>query len=383
MMRTHSQSSHKKDIISFVLRTSSQIRSRVDVGAGAIADAGTILKQQDAGDKVLVLSQNEVAGFHGGPLLESLTGAGYSVDSLLLPSGEECKSSNQLLQIWQKLQTLGFTRNDTLVALGGGAVSDVAGFAASTYLRGIKSMLIPTTLLSQVDAAIGGKTGINLGAGKNLAGTFHLPDVTLVDTELLKTLPEREVRSGLGEIIKYAFIERTISDATEFRGGPRPFLKILEETIAAGFKLDDPSVASIIATCIKMKLAVVGKDLREGRLRRCLNLGHTLAHGLEKVSNYSISHGEAVAIGLAFAADLSESQGRLQAESAQRLKTVLQKAALPIERPSSFEKAKVLEAIAFDKKKEGSTIKFVLPVEPIGTVDLDTSFSLEQLAEHL
>jgi 3-dehydroquinate synthase len=383
MMRTHSQSSHKKDIISFVLRSSSQVTSRVDVGAGALADAGSVLKQQDAGSKVLLISQSEIADLHGEALRESLCAAGYSVETLLLAAGEECKSTDQLLQIWQKLQSLGFTRNDTLVALGGGAVSDVSGFAASTYLRGIKSMLIPTTLLSQVDAAIGGKTGINLGAGKNLAGTFHLPDVTLVDTALLKTLPAREVKSGLGEIIKYAFIERTISDATDFRGGPRPFLKVLEESIEAGFDLDDPAVASIIATCIKMKLAVVGKDMREGRLRRCLNLGHTLAHGLEKVSNYSITHGEAVAIGLTFAANLSQSLGRLHAESSDRLKAVLHKAALPVERPSNLDKAKVLEAMAFDKKKEGSTIKFVLPIEPIGTVDLDTSFSLEQLAEHL
>lgn len=383
-MRVHSQSGHKAEAINIVLKTTLPVSSRVSIGAGAISNLGNLLLQHDLGKRVLVLNQAGIRERWGEIAVSAIEKAGYITHEMELPDGEAAKSHESLLKVWAKLQQLQFGRNDTLVAVGGGALTDLAGFAASTYLRGIKTVLVPTTLLAQVDAAIGGKTGINLPSGKNLAGTFHFPVNVVVDPEVLSSLPEAQVRSGLGEIIKYAMIEQTVAANTEFRGGPRTLYAVLRDVIEKdGFSVSHPSTEGIITACVKMKMAVVGKDPLEGRLRRSLNLGHTLGHAIEKVSNFGYTHGEAVAIGCVFASQLSLSRGMLPAKPLEDLTTLLEEANLPVSIPAELSTDQLIEAMSFDKKRQAESIKYVLPDKTIGNVDIDASLTLDELKEAL
>jgi 3-dehydroquinate synthase len=370
-------------MINFVLRTNLPVSSRVAVGDGALQEADRLLQQCEIGKRILVLCQPSTRQLFANPLVDLLSAGGYDVDLMELPDGEACKEHSVLLDVWSRLQDKNFGRADCLLAVGGGAVSDLAGFAASTYLRGIKLVLVPTTLLAQVDAAIGGKTGINLPAGKNLAGTFYFPSAILVDPQTLRHLPERQMRSGFGEIIKYALIESTVLASTEFRGGPRSLLAVLQDAVKEPLDCDNPSLAGIITACIKMKLAVVAKDPQEGRLRRCLNLGHTLGHAIEKISNYGCTHGEAVAIGLVFACRLAERLAKLPAEQTAVLIQLLQAAQLPTTVPEGLPKERLVETMKFDKKRVGQTIKFVLPAGVLGNVELDADVHPDNLLELL
>lgn len=385
-MRVHSQRSHHTEVINVVMRASVPITTRVVIGPGALETVPNILSQSDSGRRVLVLVQNSIAARWGTKIFEILTDAQYQTTLMQLPDGEQCKQYENLLSVWQKLQELQFTRADAIVAVGGGAISDLAGFAASTYLRGVKLVLVATTLLAQVDAAIGGKTGINLPAGKNLAGTFYFPAGVVVDPLVLATLPQREIASGLGEIIKYAFMESTIIANTDYRGGPRLFFDVLEDLLSnslGSYDAADPSLTGIIAACVKMKLAVVAKDPYEGRLRRCLNLGHTLGHAIEKASDYSLTHGECVAIGLVFACKLSQARGTFDDSDVQRLLKILNHAGLPSTVPAQYSSEQLAHAMSFDKKKTGEHIKFVLPIKPLGVVDLDAALKVEEIEELL
>lgn len=383
-MRFHSSYGHKTDLINVLLRTEVSIKSRVSIGEGAIDSIASIMRQIGSGERVLVLSQPSVLNSFTAVVVERLKEAEYATSVLELPDGEACKSHHSLLKIWEQMQSSQLDRQDTLVAVGGGALSDAAGFAASTYLRGIRSVIVPTTLLAQVDAAIGGKTGINLPSGKNLAGTFHFPEVVIVDPEPLKTLPKRELLSGLGEIIKYAYIEKTIGEQTDYRPGPRSLHRLLTELlIDGGFSADNPALLGIITACVKMKMAVVGKDPYEGELRRCLNLGHTLAHAIEKVMDYSITHGEAVAIGLVFACRVAADRGLFDTEEVDKLIEMLSKSGLPSEIPAQLKPADLVARIAFDKKRQGEHIKFVLPLRPVGTVELNAQINVSDFEELL
>lgn len=383
-MRFHSSYGHKTDLINVLMRTEVPIKSRVAIGEGAIGNIGSILKQSNAGERVLLLTQPTILGTWGATVAEQLKEAGFATSIFELPDGEECKSHESLLRIWEQMQALQLDRGDTLVAVGGGALSDVAGFAAGTYLRGIRSVIVPTTLLAQVDAALGGKTGINLPSGKNLAGSFHFPDTVIVDIDTLKTLPPREVLSGLGEIIKYAYIETTIAEQTDYRSGPRTLYKLLSEMLLEQpFSIESPALLGVITTCVKLKMAVVGKDPYEGELRRSLNLGHTLAHAIEKATNYDVTHGEAVAIGLVFACRLATDRGVFNHEDTEALIAMLEKSSLPTEIPANAPRDVMLKGIAFDKKRQGDHIKFVLPLRPIGTVELNALIKLSDFEELL
>lgn len=381
-MRVHSQGGHKSDLVNFVLRFNLPVATRVAVGEGAMSSVSQLLSQCEVGKRVLVLSQPPLKETCVAQVAADLKQAGYDVTLFEVPDGEACKSHEHLADIWHQLQKLGFSRTDTLLAVGGGALSDLGGFAASTYLRGINYVVCPTTLLAQVDASIGGKTGINLPGGKNLAGAFYFPVAVIADPSVLHTLPEREVRSGLGEIIKYAYIEDTIAEATDYRRGPRSMLSVLEDLILQNrFSIDNPMLPHVISMCIKMKLAVVGKDPHEGRLRRSLNLGHTFGHAVEKVTKYEIAHGEAVSIGLVFACELAQKLERFSSEQVTRLRTLLTAAGLPTDVPPSLDREALIAAMSLDKKKLGDKVKFVLPIEPIGRVDLDFDVEVDKLRE--
>jgi len=287
------------------------------------------------------------------------------------------------LRIWEHLEARGFDRQDTIVALGGGAVMDLAGFACSTYLRGLNLVLIPTSLLAQVDAAIGGKTAINLPTGKNLAGTFFFPKAVLADQEVLSTLPPKQLTCGLAEVIKYALIEDTVAKGSDYEKGPRSLIEIIEDLVRDTYDYDDPTLAGLITSCIKMKLFVVARDPQETGLRRILNLGHTIAHGLESETSFDLSHGEAVAIGLAQMTKYAVSQKKLDKESLERVKEILIRSELPYEIPKGASKDKLVQLMNSDKKRTGDKIKLVVPHTKLGTVDYETLLPVADLAKLL
>ncbi|HEY9755355.1 MAG TPA: 3-dehydroquinate synthase [Oculatellaceae cyanobacterium] len=374
---------HRGPVVTINWNTSLEVKTRVAVGLGARQKLASLLAQIGAGRRVLVLCQPSTAVHWLRDLMTALPSDDFQVTTLEVPDGEACKTTDWLIRVWEHLQERRFERKDTIVALGGGSVTDLAGFAASTYLRGLNLILVPTSLLAQVDAAIGGKTGINLSAGKNLAGTFFFPRAVVCDSELLSTLPKEQIRSGMGEIFKYALIEETIAKNTEYERGPRSLWDLLESIGGAEIEADDPVMSGVITSCIKMKLFVVGRDPHESNLRRCLNLGHTLGHALEKVGEYKLSHGEAVSIGLVADTKLSVEQKRIGKDALKRLQAVLDKAGLPTKVPSAFRQDDLIEAMYHDKKRVKDKILLVLPHQTLGSVEMDIPISPDELARVL
>jgi 3-dehydroquinate synthase len=279
--------------------------------------------------------------------------AGYDVLDLPVPTGEAAKSAAVVADCWERLGAAGFTRSDAVVTLGGGATTDVGGFVAATWLRGVRVVHVPTSLLGMVDAAVGGKTGIDTGAGKNLVGSFHEPAGVLCDLDLLATLPPAELVSGLGEVIKCGFI------------ADPEILAVVEADPAAALDPGSDALAVLIDRSIKVKAAVVADDLKEAGGadghpgREVLNYGHTLAHAVEKVSHYAVRHGEAVALGMVYVAALARLDGRLDEATAARHAAVLGSVGLP----TSWSGAPfddLLAVMRVDKKARGTTLRFVV-----------------------
>lgn len=370
-------------VVSLGMKCTTDYQTRIDICEGMRYRAGDVLKQIEAGENVLLVSQESIPPQWRTEVEESINAEGFQTHVHLLPEGESAKSPGELLKLWNHLQELSFERRDCILAVGGGAVTDIAGFAASTYLRGINSVLLPTTLLAQVDAAIGGKTAINLERGKNLAGAIYMPAAILIDTDVLATLPARQLQSGMGEIVKYAYIEKTIAEASEYRQGPKSLLDVLETTFPNGASSADPAMPSIITTCARMKLAVVAVDPLERRLRRCLNLGHTLGHAIEKASDYEVSHGEAVSIGTIFALDFACAIGRLARAHVERARRLCSALGLPTALPPGLAVEALFSAMMHDKKRVGNNLKFVLPVTAPGHVDIDVSVESDSLKSFL
>ncbi|MBS1955363.1 MAG: 3-dehydroquinate synthase [Cyanobacteria bacterium SZAS-4] len=374
---------HRGPVITMLWNTDLEVKTRVAIGIGARQKLSNILAQIGSGKRVLVLCQPSTAVHWLRDLLSVLPQEDYQVTTLEVPDGEACKSTDWLIRIWEHLQERKFDRRDTIVALGGGSVTDLAGFAASTYLRGLNLVLVPTSLLGMVDAAIGGKTGINLQSGKNLAGTFYFPKAVLADQELLSTLPENQFKSGIGEIIKYGMIEDTVAKTTDYELGPKRMLDVLDASLGNAFEHDDPGLSGIISSCIKMKLFVVAKDPQEANLRRILNLGHTIGHAIETLSDYKVSHGEAVGIGLFLDTKYSVKQKRIDKAALDKVEELLAKAGLSTSIPSGISKEKVVNVMGSDKKREGQSIKLVLPQTKLGVVDYDVTVPLSDLSKTL
>lgn len=287
-------------------------------------------------------------------------GVGVSVDPgcesrvFVIGDGETAKSMATVENLCSQWAQWGLTRGDVVVAVGGGLVTDVAGFAASVYHRGVPVVFVATTLLAQIDAAIGGKTGVNLPEGKNLVGSFWQPTAVLCDTEVLRTLPDREVRNGFGELAKYRFLGLATEGATS---------------------IEDPALPETVAACVAIKAAVVADDERESGRRAILNYGHTLAHALEIDGGFDLRHGEAVAIGLVFAARLGHALGRIDADAVNRHVDVVAGYGLPTTLPLGARPADLVALMARDKKAiDGLT--FVLDgahgVEPVSGVAVET-----------
>jgi 3-dehydroquinate synthase len=271
---------------------------------------------------------------------------GFEAHTVEVPDGEQSKDLQVAAYLWDVLGQAGFTRTDALVAVGGGATTDLAGFVAATWLRGVPVVHVPTTLLGMVDAAVGGKTGINTSAGKNLVGAFHEPSGVLCDLTALQTLPRHDYVSGLAEVIKVGFTH-----------DPR-ILELVEEDPEAATRPDGPHTHELVRRAVAVKAAVVADDLTEQGGRETLNYGHTLGHAIEKVEGYRWRHGAAVSVGLVFVAELARLAGRLDDETVQRHRDVLRSVGLPTSYDGDWDA--LLAAMRIDKKARGDRLRFVV-----------------------
>jgi 3-dehydroquinate synthase len=281
------------------------------------------------------------------PACETLRGAGYTVHAEPVPAGEAAKDITVAAGLWSRLAARRASRFDVIIGLGGGAVTDLAGFVAATWLRGVPAVLVPTTLLAIVDAAIGGKTAVNIAAGKNLVGAFHPPAGVLADLATLATLPGREYVSGLAEVIKAGFIADPV------------ILDLIEADPAASAVAGGPHERELVERAIRMKAGVVTADLREAGQREMLNYGHTFGHAIELAEGYQIPHGEAVAVGMMFAAAVARLAGLLDDETAGRHGEILAAVGLPTSYPCGSW-PKLREAMAVDKKARGQRLRLVV-----------------------
>lgn len=292
------------------------------------------MKKLIKGKNVLIVTDKNVDLLYGETLANELSG--YNVVKHVLPSGEEYKNAENYLGIIKTLADNNFTRKDTLITFGGGVVGDMGAFSASTYMRGITLISIPTTILSMVDSSVGGKTAIDLENGKNLLGTFYQPDGVYINLGFIKSLPEREILSGYGEIIKYAFLKGKIEKSN----------------------LEGPITEDLIEKCLTIKKKIVTKDERESGTRKLLNLGHTIGHALEKMSNYTHSHGECVLMGIDYAIDFSKKIFNLSQEKVDKMKDLLYSKGKVTR--LVYDAKEIANQIKSDKKSDNTGVDFVL-----------------------
>ncbi len=319
------------------------------VGSAILARAGEFLAQAGLRGKVAVVTNPTVAQLYLDPVHKALAKSGFDAIPILVPDGEEHKNVASLQIIYDRLIAERFERKSCVLALGGGVVGDLAGFAAATYLRGVPYVQVPTTLLAQVDSSVGGKTGVNHADGKNLIGAFYQPKLVLIDVTLLNTLPRREMVAGLAEVIKYGVIE----DPSLFT--------LLEARIEKLIQFDSELLIQTISTCCAIKARVVEADEREDDYRAVLNFGHTIGHALEAVTGYlQFLHGEAVGVGMVKAAALSAQQGFCDQTSFERVVRLIKQAGLPTEIPGNVSIPGLIQAMEVDKKAAGGKIKFVM-----------------------
>jgi 3-dehydroquinate synthase len=330
----------------------------IRIDRGLLARLGPECRRLGLGRRVAIISDNRVAPLHARPAMRSLARAGFDPVLHVVAAGEKSKDLSVVRKCYDVLAGARLERKSFVVALGGGVVGDLAGFVAATYLRGLPFVQVPTTLLAQVDSSVGGKVGVNLRAGKNLVGAFHQPRLVLCDLDTLRTLPLREYRAGLAEVIKYGII----CDAALFRRLERDLPKLLAR--------DPATLAAVVARCCELKGEVVAEDETEGGRRAILNFGHTIGHALEAISGYGkFLHGEAISIGQVAAARLSGTLLGLGATEIERIRALFARAGLPTHlRLNAAQRARLLRAMALDKKVSGGEVKFVL-ARRIGDVE--------------
>jgi len=325
----------------------------ITIGQNLLADAA-LIERHVAGSRVAVVTNTTVRPLYLETLTKTLFDAGKKVTTIVLPDGEEEKNWASLMKVFDALLAEKCDRKTTLVALGGGVIGDLTGFAAATYMRGVPFIQVPTTLLAQVDSSVGGKTGINHPLGKNMIGAFYQPQAVIADTATLNSLPLRELSAGLAEVIKHG----AIIDA--------PFFDWIETNIARLVARDATALSYAIQRSCEIKADVVRQDEREGGLRAILNFGHTFGHAIEAGLGYGEwLHGEAVGCGMVMAADLSCRLGFIDAHTQARVTALVEAAGLPIIAPD-LGVERWLELMQVDKKNEGGQIKFIL-IKPLGT----------------
>lgn len=349
----------------------------IEIGGGLLNRAGKMIADRAGRRKCAILTDENVAPLHLEKLQQGLDQAGLSHDVIILPPGEATKSFTPLANACERLLAMQIERGDLIIAFGGGVIGDFAGFAASILRRGMDFVQIPTTLLSQVDSSVGGKTGINTGQGKNLVGSFHQPRLVIIDTDVLETLPARELRAGYAEVVKYGLIDDPVFFAWLQENGPR---------ILAG---DEQARTRAIATSCRAKARIVARDERESGVRALLNLGHTFGHALEAFAGYDgrLLHGEGISIGMVMAFELSERLGLCKKGAADQVEQHFRTVGLPTRikemnvSPGPSADA-LLESMAQDKKVRDGKLVFIL-ARDIGESYIDTSVPMDVLADYL
>jgi 3-dehydroquinate synthase len=347
-------------------RGASAWSTRVVVAGGALALAAQDVARRFPGVRTIVVSDARVARLHGRRFLRLLASRGAVASLLTFPSGERSKTREIKARLEDRLVALGVGRETVVVALGGGVTGDLAGFLAATWHRGVPVVSIPTTLLAMVDAALGGKTAVDLPGGKNLVGAFHQPVALWADLHLLRTLPEKTYRAGFAEAVKTA----AALDVMLFRR--------LEREVAPLLRRDDRAVGRVVARCLALKGAVVAVDEREAGRRAILNFGHTVAHAIEAASDYRVSHGDAVAIGLVAESRLACRITGFPRAHADRIEALLCAFGLPVAPPRGLDAGRLALAARRDKKTRGGAVRCVLP-ERLGRMPdrADPSVSIE------
>ena len=309
---------------------------------GGIDQISEMLKERDLRGPILLVSDSNVSPIYAERVLKSLRSAGYSAQSTTIPAGEANKTLETVSQLWRATLNAGLDRKSTIVSLGGGMTSDLAGFTAATFMRGCNWVALPTSLLAMVDASMGGKTGFDLPEGKNLVGAFHPPRLVLADPETLGSLPKRELRSGMAEVLKHGIIA-----APELFELCKNYEKNLPEIVRLG---------------MAVKIKIIEEDPFEQGIRAALNFGHTIGHAVELVSGFDLLHGEAVAIGMVAETRLAETLGIAESGLANHISETLINLGLPTEIPAHFPRPDLIRAMKMDKKKSAGVVKFALPV---------------------
>lgn len=358
-------------MLSNVTVNCSQKSYQIAIAPGSLNQIGKHLKTLDIGNQVLVVSNAMIFDQYGKTILDSLNAANFSVSHQIIPEGERHKTLLSVQKIYDKALENYLERSATLIALGGGVIGDMTGFAAATWLRGINVVQVPTSLLAMVDAAIGGKTGVNHPQGKNLIGAFYQPKFVLIDPQVLKTLPHREFCAGMAEVIKYGII----------------WDKDLFEALESTQQLDhldylSPDLLQTILThSCQTKADVVSQDEKEGGLRAILNYGHTVGHAIERLTGYQlVNHGEAVAIGMSVAGKIAVKMGWWSEQESQRQDQLITKAGLPTMVPPMLTIEDILDALKSDKKVKAGKVRFILP-ETIGKAKITDQVSPDILSE--
>jgi 3-dehydroquinate synthase len=331
---------------------------QVAIAPNILTKIGEHLKELNIGKKVLIISNPEIWSHYGQFLSESINHAGYHVYHHLIPAGETHKNLASIQQVYDTAYQYKLERSSTILALGGGVIGDMAGFAAATWLRGINFIQVPTSLLAMVDASIGGKTGVNHPQGKNLIGAFYQPKAVFIDPDVLQTLPPREFRAGMAEVIKYGIIwDEDLFTKLE----TAPQLNSLD-------RIEPELLHNLIVRSVQAKADVVSQDEREAGLRAILNYGHTIGHAVESLTSYSqFVHGEAVAIGMVAAGKIAQQLNMWTKDEALRQQQLIIKTGLPIDVPSQVDPHKIIESLQGDKKVKDGRVRFILPTK-IGKV---------------
>ena len=322
----------------------------IQIGPGFIGLLGKECLRLGLSKRCVLITDTNVEPLYGATAIQSLRSSGFEPTQIVIPAGEKSKNLNLAQKCLETLASHRLDRKSFLIALGGGVVGDLGGFIASTYLRGIGFVQVPTTLLAQVDSSVGGKVGVNLKSGKNLVGAFYQPRLVLCDLATLSTLPLREFRAGMAEVIKYGII---YDDR---------FFALLEKSLPGLMDREEGILSRVIARCCEIKAEVVGQDETESGLRAILNFGHTIGHAIENMSGYGkYLHGEAISIGQVAAAELSRIHAGLNLAEKERIEKLLDQTGLPIRvKLNQVQIAKIMAAMQLDKKNSDGQIKFVL-----------------------
>jgi 3-dehydroquinate synthase len=338
-------------------------RCRIEIGAALLARTGELIHEILIGPHCAIISDSTVAPLFGDRVKQSLTSSGFQPTLITVPAGEQSKTLAQAETICDQMIATGLDRQSFVIGLGGGMVSDVSGFVAAIYERGIPHVQIPTTLLAMVDSSIGGKTGVNASAGKNLIGAFHHPSLVIDDVDLLKTLPRREFNQGFAEIIKHAII----ADA---------------EMFTALRHVDLSNLAPLVRRNIEIKSRIVAKDeLDQTGERALLNFGHTVGHAIERAGDYrEFLHGEAVSLGIVAACVISIKKAGLPKDQRDAIADLLSAFELPTRLPANFPREKILDGLQFDKKFQGGKVCFVL-TPAIGSAHLSSDATMEDIRD--